>query len=84
MKQLANQEGNCWDNAPTGRFFRNLKHGQLNYESFRAKEAATLSIIDYLAFYNGRRTHSTLGYQSPLCLSGNSIGKLPRKVSGFT
>jgi transposase InsO family protein len=25
-----------------------------------------MSIIDYLAFYNGRRTHSKLGYLSPL------------------
>jgi len=38
----------------------------LNYEKFRTKEAAKLSIIDYLAFYNGRRIHSKLGYQSPL------------------
>jgi transposase InsO family protein len=30
------------------------------------KEAAKLSIIDYLAFYNGKRMHSKLGYQSPL------------------
>ncbi len=25
-----------------------------------------LSIIDYLAFYNGKRIHSTLSYPSPL------------------
>ncbi|WP_445371039.1 IS3 family transposase [Methylomonas sp. HW2-6] len=30
------------------------------------QEAAKLSVIDYLAFYNGRRSHSTLGYQSPI------------------
>ena len=60
------RKGNCWDNAPTERFFRSLKHEQLNYERFRTKEAAKLSIIDYLAFYNGKRTHSKLGYQTPL------------------
>jgi transposase InsO family protein len=43
-----------------------IKHEELNYENFRTKEAAKLSIIDYLAFYNGKRTHSKLGYQSPL------------------
>ena len=46
--------------------FRSLKHEELNYENFRTKEAAKLSIIDYLAFYNGKRAHSKLGYQSPL------------------
>jgi transposase InsO family protein len=66
MEQSMSRKGNCWDNAPTERFFRSLKHEQLNYEKFRTKEAAKLSIIDYLAFYNGRRTHSKLGYLSPL------------------
>jgi putative transposase len=66
MEQSMSRKGNCWDNAPTERFFRSLKHEQLNYEKLKTHEAAKLSIIDYLAFYNGRRTHSKLGYQSPL------------------
>ena len=66
MEQSMSRKGNCWDNSPTERFFRSLKHEQLNYEKFRTKEAAKLSIIDYLAFYNGKRTHSILGYKSPL------------------
>ena len=64
--QSMSRKGNCWDNAPTERFFRSLKHEQLNYERFRTKEAAKLSVIDYVAFYNGKRAHSKLGYQSPL------------------
>lgn len=43
-----------------------MKHEQLNYDQFRSKGAATLSIIDFLAFCNGKRIHSTLGYQSLL------------------
>ncbi len=39
---------------------------QLHYERFRTVAEAKLSIIDYLAFYNGKRIHSTLGYKSPL------------------
>ena len=66
MEQSMSRKGNCWDNSPTERFFRSLKHEQLNYERFRTKESAKLSIIDYLAFYNGKRSHSKLGYQSPL------------------
>ncbi len=66
MQQSMSRKGNCWDNAPTERFFRSLKHEQINYERFKTKESAKLSIIDYLAFYNGKRLHSKIGYQSPL------------------
>jgi putative transposase len=66
MEQSMSRKGNCWDNSPTERFFRSLKHEQLNYEKFKNQEAAKLSVIDYVAFYNGRRPHSTLGYQSPV------------------
>jgi transposase InsO family protein len=66
MQQSMSRKCNCWDNAPAERFFRSLKHEQINYERFRTKEFAKLSIIDYLAFYNGKRIHSKLGYQSPL------------------
>jgi len=66
MEQSMSRKGNCWDNSPTERFFRSLKHEQLNYEKFKTQDAAKLSVIDYLAFYNGRRSHSTLGYQSPI------------------
>ncbi len=71
MEQSMSRKGNCWDNAPTERFFRSLKHEQLNYERFRTQAAAQLSIIDYLAFYNGSRTHSKLGYLSPLSFERN-------------
>ena len=60
------RKGNCWDNSPTERFFRSLKYEQLNYERFTTKRAAQLSIIDFIAFYNGYRLHSTLGYKTPL------------------
>ena len=66
MKQSMSRKGNCWDNSPTERFFLSLKYEQLNYEKFKTKEKAKLSIIDYLAFYNGKRSHSKLGYQSPM------------------
>lgn len=66
MTQSMSRKGNCWDNSPTERFFRSLKYEQLNYEKLSTQEQARLSVIDYLAFYNGRRVHSTLDYQSPI------------------
>jgi len=62
IDQSMSRKGNCWDTeskiSTTG-----IK--QLNYEKFRTKEAEKLSIIDYLAFYNGKRIHSKLGYKPP-------------------
>lgn len=66
MIQSMSRKGNCWDNSPTERFFRSLKSEQLNYERFSRKATAKLSILDYIAFYNGQRMHSTLGYKTPI------------------
>jgi putative transposase len=66
MEQSLSRKRDCWDNAPTERFIRSLKHEQLNYERFRTKEAEKLSVIDYVAFYTGKRTNSKLSYQPPL------------------
>ncbi len=90
MGQGMGRKGNCWEwlplgyNSPTERFFRSLKHEQLNYEKFRAKVSAKLRIIDYLAFYKGKRTHSNTAIKPRWNLSGIFIGKLPKKVSGFS
>ena len=65
MIQSMSAKGDCWDNSPTERFFRSLKSEHLSYENLKTKDMAKLSIIDYIAFYNGQRLHSTLNYQSP-------------------
>jgi len=76
MRQSMSRKGNCWDNSPTERVFRSLKYEQLNYERFKTREAARLSVIDYFAFYNGRRSHSKLGYQTPLAYEREHYNKV--------
>jgi hypothetical protein len=83
FEQSMSRKGNCWDNSPTERFFRSLKYEQLNYEKFRAKASAKLSIFDYLAFYNGERSYSKLGYQSQLHFERAFYKPLPKEVSGL-
>jgi transposase InsO family protein len=78
------RKGNCWDNAPTERFFRSLKHEQINYERFKNKASTKLSIIDYLASYNGNRMHSNTVINLRLNMNGNSIRNLLNKVSCFS
>lgn len=76
IEQSMSRKGNCWDNSPTERFFRSMKYEYLNYQRLVSKDMAKLAIIDYLAFYNGRRIHSTLGYKTPVAFEQEFYRKL--------
>ena len=60
------RKGNCWDNAPTERFFRSLKSERLHAYRFFTRNDAEIEILDYVTYYNSIRLHSTLGYLSPI------------------
>ena len=60
------RKGDCWDNAPTERFFRSLKTERLDGIRFPSRASARLEIVDYITYYNSLRLHSTLGYVSPM------------------
>ena len=60
------RKGNCWDNAPTERFFRSLKSERIGYCRFVFRKMAKAEVLDYITFYNADRLHSTLGYLSPM------------------
>ena len=60
------RKGDCWDNAPTERFFRSLKSERLFDCKFTTRQAANMEVLDYISYYNSIRLHSTLGYKSPL------------------
>lgn len=66
MKVSHSGKGQCRDNAPTEGFFRSLKHESLAYETLKTGNDARLAVLDYLAYYNSKRPHSTLGYMSPM------------------
>jgi transposase InsO family protein len=59
--------GYCYDNAACESFFATLKgEGFPDDHVFDSKAEAKLAIFDYIeTFYNRRRKHSSLGYQSP-------------------
>jgi putative transposase len=59
--------GCCYDNAAMESFWSTLKTEWLHAKDFRTIQEAELAIFDYIeTFYNPRRLHSALGYQSPV------------------
>ena len=66
MKCSMSRKGNCWDNAPMERFFSSLKSEWLRDKIFSTHQMATSAIFKYIeTFYNPKRRHAALGYQSP-------------------
>lgn len=60
------RKGNCWDNAPTESFFNSLKNERVHGTRYATRDEAKADLFNYIEpFYNRRRRHSTLGYQSP-------------------
>jgi transposase InsO family protein len=60
------RRGNCWDNAVVESFFATLKKEEVHRERYLTHEQAKASLFYYIeVFYNRRRRHSALGYQSP-------------------
>lgn len=66
MVPSMSRKGDCWDNAPTERFFRSLKHEHLLSCSLATRVAAKRETLEYITFYNAYRLHSYLGYLSPM------------------
>jgi len=60
------RKGNCYDNAVQESFFGTLKRELIHHEHYATRAQARASIFEYIeVFYNRRRLHSSLGYQSP-------------------
>lgn len=61
------RKGNCWDNAVCERFFRSLKSEWTDHKVYHTRTQAKQDVIYYIEmFYNSKRLHSYLGYQSPV------------------
>ena len=57
--------GQCWDNALSESFFASLKGELIDLQAWPTKAMARRAIVEYIAWYNGTRLHSTLGYKTP-------------------
>jgi len=60
------RKGNCWDNAPTESWFNSFKNERVHGRAYERREEMKAMAFEYIeVFYNRKRLHSTLGYQSP-------------------
>jgi putative transposase len=61
------RSGNCYDNAAMESFWSTLKLELVYRHDFQTRAQARTQIFDYIeSFYNRQRTHSALGYRSPV------------------
>ena len=66
IRASMSRAGNCWDNAPIKSFFSTLKTEAVPQRPWVDAHEATGAIAEYIDFYNRRRLHSSLDYQSPV------------------
>jgi len=59
--------GDAYDNAMCESFFGTLECELLDRRRFRTQSEARIAVFDFIeGFYNPRRRHSALGYESPI------------------
>ena len=65
--QSMSRKGNCWDNAVAESFFSIIKSELIHHERFKDRKDALPVLFEYIeVYYNRKRKHSTLGYQTPI------------------
>ena len=67
IRQSMSRKGNCWDNAVAESFFKTMKTEMVYHVVFKTRKQAGLAIFEYIEiWYNRKRSHSTLGFLTPL------------------
>jgi len=59
--------GDCYDNAMAGSFFATLKAELVDTRPWPTRQTARQALFEWIeVFYNRQRSHSALGYQTPV------------------
>ena len=67
---------NCWDNAVAESFFKTMKTEMVYHTKFKTRREASMAIFEYIEiWYNRKRSHSTLGFLSPVEFENELINK---------
>lgn len=75
LRASMSRKGNCYDNAVVESFFSSLKNEWVFHQTFFDRDQARSALFDYIElFYNRRRRHAALNYQSPVQFEEQSPG----------
>lgn len=67
-------KGNCYDNAVVESFFSSLKNELVHQRDYQTTDQARTEIFEYIElFYNRRRLHQSLNYQTPLSYESMTV-----------
>lgn len=78
MLRSMSGKGNCYDNAVAESFFSSLKNEIIHHRDYRTRDEARTEIFDYIElFYNRKRLHQSLDYQTPMKYESESEKVLP-------
>jgi putative transposase len=66
--QSMSHRGQCWDNAPTERFFGTLKSEWVPRNGYSLIEEAKTDMVRFFMYYNRTRLHSYNNYLSPIAM----------------
>jgi putative transposase len=67
MLRSMSAKGNCYDNAVAESFFSSLKNEIIHHRDYKTRDEARAEIFDYIElFYNRKRIHQSLDYQTPM------------------
>ena len=67
MKHSMSRRGNCWDNAPTERFFRSFKTEWMPLNGYDDLAQARIDVASYIiGYYSQIRPHSFNNYLTPV------------------
>lgn len=77
--------GRCMDNIFTERLWRSLKYEEVYLKSYQTIDDTRSNIADYFRFYNERRPHQSLNYQTPaeVYYQNKTLSKESQKLQDF-
>ena len=74
MLRSMSGKGNCYDNAVAESFFSSLKNEIIHHRDYKMRDEARAEIFEYIElFYNRKRLHQSLNYQTPMQYKSDAV-----------